>query len=33
MTAQFLLAKTLLRERAARWSRKATGSATLMETV
>ena len=33
MTAQFLLAKTLLRERAARWSRKATWSATLMETV
>ena len=33
MSAQFLLSKTLLRERAAEWSRKATWSATLMETV
>jgi len=33
MTLQFFLSKTLLRERAAKWSQKATWSATLMETV
>lgn len=33
MSVQFLLSKTLLREKAAKWSRRATWSATLMETV
>ena len=33
MSLQFLLSKTLLREKAAKWSQQATWSATLMETV